>query len=140
MTLRLQGTQYDPTIPQEEVDRLFRKLADTRLPEQPIVPDAGEDYGPSLEWVRKLYEYWLHEFKWEKAKEQIGQWMHYVTEIEGLKIQFVHEKARKRGDGEGKGVPLLMVHGWPGTWFEYVFTTMSKLCRVENGVRRLPLH
>lgn len=36
---------FNPEIPQEEVDRLFRKLKDTRLPEIPIVPDAGEDYG-----------------------------------------------------------------------------------------------
>jgi hypothetical protein len=36
---------FDPTIPQEEVDRLFRKLKDTRLPETPVVPDAGDDYG-----------------------------------------------------------------------------------------------
>jgi hypothetical protein len=36
---------FDPKVPQEEVDRLFRKLADTRLPEHPIVPDAGDDYG-----------------------------------------------------------------------------------------------
>ena len=40
-------TPFDPTIPQEEVDRLFRKLADTRLPETPVVPDAGDDYGTS---------------------------------------------------------------------------------------------
>lgn len=38
-------TPFDPTIPQEEVDRLFRKLADTRLPEIPVVPDAEDDYG-----------------------------------------------------------------------------------------------
>lgn len=36
---------FNPQIPQEEVDRLFRKLRDTRLPKNPIVPDAGEDYG-----------------------------------------------------------------------------------------------
>jgi hypothetical protein len=36
---------FDPTIPREEVDRLFRKLKDTRLPEVPVVPDAGDDYG-----------------------------------------------------------------------------------------------
>jgi hypothetical protein len=36
---------FDPTIPKQEVDRLFRKLADTRLPEIPVVPDAGDDYG-----------------------------------------------------------------------------------------------
>jgi hypothetical protein len=36
---------FDPTIPKDEVDRLFRKLGDTRLPEIPVVPDAGDDYG-----------------------------------------------------------------------------------------------
>jgi len=36
---------FDPNIPQEEVDRLFRKLKDTRLPDIPVVPDAGDDYG-----------------------------------------------------------------------------------------------
>lgn len=36
---------FDPNIPKDEVDRLFRKLTDTRLPEQSIVPDAGWDYG-----------------------------------------------------------------------------------------------
>ena len=38
---------FDPNIPQEEVDRLFRKLKDTRLPGVPIVPDAEDDYGAS---------------------------------------------------------------------------------------------
>jgi hypothetical protein len=36
---------FDPSIPKDEIDRLFRKLADTRLPETPIVPDAGDNYG-----------------------------------------------------------------------------------------------
>lgn len=36
---------FDPTVPQDEVDRLFRKLRDARLPKNPIVPDAGDDYG-----------------------------------------------------------------------------------------------
>lgn len=39
---------FGPRIPQEEVDRLCRKLKDTRLPAQPIVPDAREDYGMHL--------------------------------------------------------------------------------------------
>lgn len=32
-------------IPREEVDRLRRKLKDTRLPGRPVVPDAGKNYG-----------------------------------------------------------------------------------------------
>jgi hypothetical protein len=34
-------------IPQSEVDRLKRKLADTRLPPREIVPGAGDKYGQS---------------------------------------------------------------------------------------------
>lgn len=32
-------------IPQQEVDRLSRKLRDTRLPGRSIVPNAGDRYG-----------------------------------------------------------------------------------------------
>jgi hypothetical protein len=32
-------------IQQSEVDRMLSKLRDTRLPQNPIVPDAGSDYG-----------------------------------------------------------------------------------------------
>lgn len=32
-------------IPKDEIDRLKRKLQDTRIPKQPIVPGAGSDYG-----------------------------------------------------------------------------------------------
>jgi hypothetical protein len=34
-----------------------------------------------------------------------------------MQVHFIHERARKR---EKEAVPLLMVHGWPGTFFEYV--------------------
>lgn len=32
-------------VPQEEVERLKRKLRDTRLPGREIVPNAGPEYG-----------------------------------------------------------------------------------------------
>jgi hypothetical protein len=32
-------------------------------------------------------------------------------------VHFIHEKARKKGKD---AIPLLMVHGWPGTFFEYL--------------------
>ncbi|KAF2640141.1 alpha/beta-hydrolase [Massarina eburnea CBS 473.64] len=107
---------FDPSIPQIEVDRLFRKLGDTRLPKSPIVPDAGDDYGPSLEWVGRLYNYWLHEFDWASSQKAISEWKHFTTEIEELKVHFIHEKARVRKE---KAIPLLLVHGWPGTFFEF---------------------
>lgn len=107
---------FDPNIPQEEVDRLFRKLKDTRLPEIPVVSDAGADYGPSLEWVKKLKNFWQDKYSWPEAQEKISEWHHFTTVIENLKVHFIHEKARTR---QKDAIPLLLVHGWPGTFYEY---------------------
>lgn len=41
--------RFDPDISSNEVDRLFRKLKDTRIPKDSIVPDAGQDYGTSID-------------------------------------------------------------------------------------------
>lgn len=38
-------TPFRVDVPEAEVERLKRKLQDTRLPPRPIVPDAGTKYG-----------------------------------------------------------------------------------------------
>ena len=55
------GNDIEPfkvDISQEEVDRLKRKLNDTRIPPKPIVPDAGDKYGPTYEWGKSMFEAW----------------------------------------------------------------------------------
>lgn len=59
---------------------------------------------------------WLHDFSWPTAQQQISEWHHFTTTIESLKVHFIHEKARVR---QKDAIPLLLVHGWPGTFFEF---------------------
>lgn len=49
-------------IPQDEVDRLKRKLKDHRLPPKEIVPDAGDRYGPTYDWGKRLVDKWINDF------------------------------------------------------------------------------
>ncbi|KAF2244886.1 alpha/beta-hydrolase [Trematosphaeria pertusa] len=44
---------FNPEIPQEEVDRLFQKLKDTRSPTEPIVPDAGKTMGLTVHFIHE---------------------------------------------------------------------------------------
>lgn len=44
-TLRMGVSPFQINIEPQEVARLKRKLEDTRLPKDPIVPDAAGDYG-----------------------------------------------------------------------------------------------
>ncbi|OAL43909.1 hypothetical protein IQ07DRAFT_664348 [Pyrenochaeta sp. DS3sAY3a] len=102
------------------------KPADTRLPQIPIVPDAGDDYGT------------LNTFSWAKAQTQISEWKHFTTTIEGPNVAFIHEKTRKR---EADAIPLLLLHGRPGM-FEYVLLVSSfiGLALALSGDLKIPEH
>ncbi|KAF2083691.1 alpha/beta-hydrolase [Saccharata proteae CBS 121410] len=110
---------FDPigSISNDEVERMYRKLRDTRLPTSPIVPDAGEDYGAPLDWAHRLYNLWANEYDWNVAAKEISSWHHYKTTLENLDIHFLHERADVSKDT--KAIPLLLVHGWPGSFYEF---------------------
>lgn len=110
-------------ISQQEVDRLKRKLRDHHLPPKEIVPNAGKNYGPTYEWGKNLVDAWINDFDWFEHQKQINTAPHFVyTHLEetpdssakGLKIHFVHAQS-KREDA----IPLIMAHGWPGSFYEF---------------------
>jgi pimeloyl-ACP methyl ester carboxylesterase len=46
-----------------------------------------------------------------------GSFKQYTAEISGLKIHFVHERA-----AADDAIPIIMLHGWPGSFHEYLPT------------------
>ncbi|KAL0944676.1 putative epoxide hydrolase [Colletotrichum truncatum] len=101
-------------IPREEVDRLHRKLKDTRLPGRPIVPDAGANYGPEYDWAENLYNTWTDSFDWFEVQKEMNQVPHHLTTIKDLTIHFVHARSENPN-----AIPLLTIHGWPGSFWEF---------------------
>ena len=105
-------------IPPAEVERLLRKLRDTRFPSEPIVPGAGEDYGPSLEWTQRLYDKWVNDFDWPKTQRHLNRLKHHIAKIKDeqfeLDVHFTHTPSQHQN-----AIPLLLVHGWPGSFHEF---------------------
>ncbi|PWY96223.1 epoxide hydrolase [Aspergillus sclerotioniger CBS 115572] len=101
-------------VPAEEVERLKRKLRDTRLPGRPIVPNAGSSYGPTYQWAENLYKAWVNDYDWYSVQAEMNQVPHYITAIVEINIHFVHVRAKSPN-----AIPLLMVHGWPGSFWEF---------------------
>lgn len=139
MTVDTEIKPFNPTVPQEEVDRLFRKLKDTRLPQYPIVPDSADndDYGAPLDWARRLKEYWETRYDWNKVQKEISSWHHFKTHIEGIDIHFVHEKGTSSPSSSTKPIPLLLVHGWPGSFYE--FSRVIKLLTTPSSSPDAPV-
>ncbi|KAG8541567.1 hypothetical protein GDO81_028687 [Engystomops pustulosus] len=80
--------------------------------------EAQFHYGfPGTE-LQKIVSYWRGEYDWGKQVETLNRYPHYKTTIEGLDVHFVHVKPPHLPPGQ-KAVPLLLVHGWPGSFYEF---------------------
>ena len=105
------GEQFKIDISDSVIEDLKARLSRTRWPDE--LPDTGWDYGSNLEYVKELVEYWRTTFDWRAQEDLINSFSHFKTEVDGLGIHFIHQK--------GKGpnpMPLVVTHGWPGTFFE----------------------
>jgi epoxide hydrolase len=100
-------------IPQSTLDDLQSRLGNTRWPDQ--LPGTGWDYGVSVEYIKKLVDYWRNQYDWRKWEALINQYPQFVTEIDGQKIHFLHVVSP-----EPNATPLILTHGWPGSVVEYL--------------------
>ena len=76
-------------------------------------------FGIQRDWLAKLKEEWGGRYNWRKAEERINRLPNYKVEIEDSGFKFeVHFAAllSKRKDA----VPLLFLHGWPGSFLEFL--------------------
>src|SRR3954466_15807143 len=98
-------------VPQEEIDELRQRVRATRWPDKETVGDRSQ--GVQLAKLRPLIEYWGNGYDWRKVEAALNALPQFVTEIDGLDIQFAHIRSPHED-----ALPLLMTHGWPGSIIE----------------------
>jgi pimeloyl-ACP methyl ester carboxylesterase len=101
-------------VADEILDDLRARLARTRLPDE--VPGAGWDQGTSGDYLRPMLEYWASGFDWRAREHELNSFAHFRVDIDGAPVHFVHERARNGRPG----IPLLLQHGWPSSFVEYL--------------------
>ena len=105
--------EFQIHIPQADLDDLAGRLAGTRWPDS--LPGAGWERGVPADYLRELAEYWQKSFDWRAAEARLNAYPQYTTQIDGQKIHFLHVKSP-----EPDATPLLLLHGWPGSFVEFV--------------------
>jgi len=100
-------------VDESALDDLRRRLSATRWP----LPAPGEPWeqGTDLAYLRDLVDDWRVRFDWRARERELNEFGHYRVELDGVHIHFVHERART-----GDGIPLILGHGWPSTFAEYL--------------------
>jgi epoxide hydrolase len=91
---------------------LHERLARTRFPGQ--LEGAGWEYGTELGYLQELCAYWRERFDWRAQERSLNALPQFRTEIEGQSLHFVHARSPHPG-----AFPLLLTHGWPGSFYEF---------------------
>ncbi|KAL9600164.1 MAG: hypothetical protein Q9179_003298 [Wetmoreana sp. 5 TL-2023] len=107
---------FTVSVTDEKLQRLREKLSLTTFPDE--LDEAGWNYGAPLADIKRLTKYWQESYDWQEAEAKINELPNYKTPIEvdgfgTLDIHFVHQRSPVDG-----GIPLLFVHGWPGSFLE----------------------
>ncbi|GGV68128.1 hydrolase [Streptomyces longisporoflavus] len=93
-----------------ELDRLVRRLADTRWPDRETAPDQG----PRLEQIRALCDHWANDYDWRRCEKEINDLGSFRTGLDGVGVHFLHVRSP-----EPSALGLLLCHGWPGSILEF---------------------
>lgn len=104
---------YSLDIDEADITDLRARIANTRWPEQLPGVDGwqkGTPIAAARAWAEALAE-----FDWRALQAELNALPQFVTEIDGATVHFIHVRSAR-----ADAVPLLALHGWPGTALELI--------------------
>lgn len=130
-------------ISEETLRDLKMRLSNARLGED--LEESSFDYGFQVKYMKEVIEYWKTKYDWRKQEAILNSFPNFKTKIEGIDIHFMRVKPRQSKHyivicivgklrspmysklwftcmlltGTGTVKPLLLVHGWPGSVWEF---------------------
>lgn len=114
---------FDP----DRIADLRRRIEHIIWPHELDHGDADPwDYGVPATCLKDLVTYWANGFEWDVALDFFNRYPQFMMDVEGLDTHFVHVRSCNKN-----AVPLLMMHGWPGSVFEF-WDVIPRLTRPED--------
>ena len=104
---------FEIRVDDSVLEDLHDRLSRTRFPDQ--IGGSGWEYGLPVGYLRELVGYWLDRYDWRAEEARLNQLDHFRTTVDGQSIHFLHARS-----GHPDAFPLLLTHGWPGSFVEFL--------------------
>src|SRR5215212_8887972 len=83
---------FSVDVPEARLVELRHRIADTNWPERETVEDQSQ--GIPLALIQKRARHWATDYDWRRCESELNALPHFMTEIDGLDIHFVHVRSR----------------------------------------------
>ncbi|SMY20255.1 unnamed protein product [Zymoseptoria tritici ST99CH_1A5] len=122
---------YRIDVPEEKLISLKIKLAQAEFPDE--LDGAAWNYGAPLADVKRLAQHWKTRYDWRAQEVKLNALPNYKRpiKVEGfgeIDIHYLHQPSENPN-----AIPLLFVHGWPGSYLE-VSKMLASLREGSKGV------
>lgn len=114
----LQVEPFSIRVDDEVLADLRARIRNTRWPD--ASPGVAWEQGTDLEYVKDVLARWADGFDWRAQERWLNTFDHFHAELDGVRIHLVHGPAV-----HGPGVPLILTHGWPSSFVEYLPSSRS---------------
>ena len=119
-------TPFTVSVSDGEITDLMTRLGSARWPEQ--LPGPTWKRGVPVDYLRGVADYWASEFDWRAQENRINGYPQFTTEVDGQRIHFLHVRSAAEG-----ATPLLLLHGWPGSFVEFLDVIDSFVDPIAHG-------
>jgi pimeloyl-ACP methyl ester carboxylesterase len=110
---RLPIEPFRIAIADDTLTDLRARIRNTRWPDRSPAP--AWEQGTDLDYLRQLLAYWADGFDWREQETWLNSFSQFRAQVDGTPVHFVHERA-----AGGHGIPLILTHGWPSSFIEYL--------------------
>jgi epoxide hydrolase-like protein len=115
-------TPFNVSVNEDFLKLTRLKVSLTRFVDDLNLPDFTD--GPPTRVAKSVAAYWTEEYDWRKIEGSINSRLSQFTTIVNpsrspanftspVPVHFVHHRSKRRD-----AIPLLFVHGWPGSFLE----------------------
>ncbi|WP_163851898.1 epoxide hydrolase family protein [Pseudooceanicola aestuarii] len=108
----LQPTPFQIHATDADLADLRDRLTRTRWPDPQVVTDWSQ--GTPLAYLQEFTAHWARNYDWRARERALNALPHWRAEVEGLGLHFVHARS-----AHPEARPLLLLHGWPGSFVEF---------------------
>jgi pimeloyl-ACP methyl ester carboxylesterase len=111
-TVMTKHAPFTINVSDSDLDDLRTRLDSVRWAR----PDPTGDWsrGVPRDYIERLTRHWVESFDWRKQEAALNRLPQFTSEIDGQTFHFVHVRSK-----EEKALPLVLCHGWPGSFVEF---------------------
>lgn len=97
------------------ISDLKNRLSKVKRMVKPL-QNVNFEYGFNSDYLSKVIDHWSNNYDWTTRQAYLNKLPQFKTRIYGLNVHFIHVIPPKTNL---RKIPLLMLHGWPGSIVEF---------------------